>query len=113
MPTRPSLQAENGGEILLDPADEDSNFLLLPVFDTSDKKHLRRTCNHIAKETQSARQNWHGFPAEAVVIGDNQCGELLVLLPQSPQQLGETLFLWSSDGGTLEAVADSIDDLAG
>ncbi|WP_082890727.1 hypothetical protein [Eikenella longinqua] len=82
------------------------------MFDTSDKKRLRRTCNHIAKETAAARQSWPGFPAQAVVIGDNQCGELLVLLPQSPQQLGETLFVWSSDGGGLEEAADSIDDLA-
>ncbi|MBH5329555.1 SMI1/KNR4 family protein [Eikenella sp. S3360] len=107
------LVAENGGEILLEPGNEDSSFLLLPVFDQSDKKRLRRTCNHIAKETAAARANWPGFPAQAVVIGDNQGGELLVLLPQSPQQLGETLFVWSSDGGELEEVAGSIDELAG
>ena len=58
------LSAENGGEILLEPDNEDSSFTLLPVFDTSDKKRLRRTCNHIAKETASARESWHGFPAQ-------------------------------------------------
>ena len=76
------------------------------------KKRLRRTCHHIAKETASARENWHGFPAQAVLIGDNQCGDFLLLLPESPQQLGEAIFLWSSDGGELEQVANSIDDLA-
>ena len=106
------LSAENGGEILLEPDNEDSSFTLLPVFDTSDKKRLRRTCNHIAKETASARESWHGFPAQAVLIGDNQCGDFLLLLPESPQQLGEAIFLWSSDGGELEQVANSIDDLA-
>ena len=106
------LSAENGGEILLEPDNEDSSFTLLPVFDTSDKKRLRRTCHHIAKETASARENWHGFPAQAVLIGDNQCGDFLLLLPESPQQLGEAIFLWSSDGGELEQVANSIDDLA-
>jgi hypothetical protein len=106
------LSAENGGEILLEPDNEDSNFTLLPVFDTSDKKRLRRTCNHIAKETASARESWHGFPAQAVLIGDNQYGDFLFLLPESPQQLGEAIFLWSSDGGELEQVAGSIDDLA-
>ena len=106
------LSAENGGEILLEPDNEDSSFTLLPVFDTSDKKRLRRTCNHIAKETASARESWHGFPAQAVLIGDNQCGDFLLLLPESPQQLGEAIFLWSSDGGELEQVASSIDDLA-
>ena len=105
------LQAENGGEILLEPDNEDSSFTLLPVFDTSDKKRLCRTCNHIAKETASARESWHGFPAQAVLIGDNQCGDFLLLLPESPQQLGEAIFLWSSDGGELEQVASSIDDL--
>lgn len=106
------LSAENGGEILLEPDNEDSSFTLLPVFDTSDKKRLRRTCNHIAKETASARESWHGFPAQAVLIGDNQCGDFLLLLPESQQQLGEAIFLWSSDGGELEQVASSIDDLA-
>ena len=106
------LSAENGGEILLEPDNEDSSFTLLPVFDTSDKKRLRRTCNHIAKETASARESWHGFPTHAVLIGDNQCGDFLLLLPESPQQLGEAVFLWSSDGGELEQVANSIDDLA-
>ena len=106
------LSAENGGEILLEPDNEDSSFTLLPVFDTSDKKRLRRTCNHIAKETASPRESWHGFPAQAVLIGDNQCGDFLLLLPESPQQLGEAIFLWSSDGGELEQVASSIDDLA-
>ena len=106
------LSAENGGEILLEPDNEDSSFTLLPVFDTSDKKRLRRTCNHIAKETASARESWHGFPTQAVLIGDNQCGDFLLLLPESPQQLGEAIFLWSSDGGELEQVAGSIDDLA-
>ncbi len=106
------LSAENGGEILLEPDNEDSSFTLLPVFDTSDKKRLRRTCNHIAKETASARESWYGFPAQAVLIGDNQCGDFLLLLPESPQQLGEAIFLWSSDGGELEQVANSIDDLA-
>ena len=106
------LSAGNGGEILLEPDNEDSSFTLLPVFDTSDKKRLRRTCNHIAKETASARESWHGFPTQAVLIGDNQCGDFLLLLPESPQQLGEAVFLWSSDGGELEQVASSIDDLA-
>ena len=106
------LSAGNGGEILLEPDNEDSSFTLLPVFDTSDKKRLRRTCNHIAKETASARESWHGFPTQAVLIGDNQCGDFLLLLPESPQQLGEAVFLWSSDGGELEQVANSIDDLA-
>ena len=106
------LSAENGSEILLEPDNEDSSFTLLPVFDTSDKKRLRRTCNHIAKETASARESWHGFPTQAVLIGDNQCGDFLLLLPESPQQLGEAVFLWSSDGGELEQVANSIDDLA-
>ena len=106
------LSAENGGEILLEPDNEDSSFTLLPVFDTSDKKRLRRTCNHIAKETASARESWHGFPTQAVLIGDNQCGDFLLLLPESPQQLGEAVFLWSSDGSELEQVANSIDNLA-
>ena len=78
------LSAGNGGEILLEPDNEDSSFTLLPVFDTSDKKRLRRTCSHIAKETASARESWHGFPTQAVLIGDNQCGDFLLLLPESP-----------------------------
>ena len=54
------LSAENGGEILLEPDNEDSSCTLLPVFDTSDKKRLRHTCNHIAKDW---RQSMRRLPA--------------------------------------------------
>jgi len=51
----------NGGEI--DTGQE--YWRLFPVFDTSDKKRLKRTSNDIVRETISAK-DWTGFPEYAV-----------------------------------------------
>lgn len=69
---------QNGGEIAIG-AD---CWWLHPIFDDSDKKRLKRSCNDIVRETAYARQQF-GFPQDALVIGHNGGGDKLVLLAES------------------------------
>ena len=68
----------NGGnvEILND------TWTFYPIFDTSDKKRLKRTCNDVVRETKFMK-DFPGFPTDAVAIGSNGGGDQLVLIPQS------------------------------
>src|SRR5271168_1335657 len=66
---------DNGGEV---DAGTD-HWWLHPIFDDSDRKRLKRTCNDIVRETASARE-WPDFPPNALAIGHNGGGDKLVLL---------------------------------
>src|SRR5690349_5574441 len=66
----------NGGEV----STGEDVFFLHPILDTTDRKRLARTCNDIVRETASARER-PDFPAEALAIGNNGGGDLLVFLP--------------------------------
>jgi hypothetical protein len=72
------MVTSNGGEVQTPP----DAWILYPIFDTSDKKRLKRTCNDVVRETQAA-SNWPEFPPDAVAIGANGSGDQLVLIPQS------------------------------
>ena len=102
------MTGENGGELSTD----DDDWQLVPFFDKSDKKRISRTCNHIVLETKNAR-DWESFPKDVVVIGQNGCGDFLVLKSNSAdnKKLLDTIFIWRHENGDLEKVADSIQDL--
>ena len=72
---RQAMRIANGGEIT---AGED-DWQLHPIEDTSERRRLSRTANHIVKETNVCR-GWPGFPPEAVVVADNGTGDKLVFL---------------------------------
>lgn len=102
------MKKENGGEVesLTDA------WVLYPIFDSSDKQRLKRTCNDVVRETQNARA-WTGFPADAVAIGSNGCGDQLVLLrdTQSPEALASEVYWWDHETEVLTKVAGKFDDL--
>jgi len=93
---------------------QNDEFHLHPFFDTSDKKRLKRTCNDIVRETKSARNGWHGFPPDAVVIGMNSAGDLLILLPMADlaDTLQHSVYWWDHETGETELVADDYSELA-
>ena len=72
-PLRSALKTDNGGEI----ATPHDLWRLHPVEDTSDRKRLSRTANHIVRETRAA--HGYGLPADLVVLADNESGDHLVL----------------------------------
>lgn len=101
------MMADNGGAV------ETSSDVweLYPFFDTSDKKRLKRTCNDILRETASSKE-WNGFPANAVAIGANGCGDRLVLLlNEDGSTLRNEVFWWDHEIGDLEKVADDFAEL--
>lgn len=98
----------NGGEVQVG-KDE---FCLHPILDTSDRKHLARTCNDIIRESASARK-WPGFPKNALVIGNNGGGDLLILLPEeSGLRYADAVYWWDHETGEVIPAADTFEDLA-
>lgn len=98
----------NGGEVQAPP----DAWVLYPIFDNSDQKRLKRTCNDVTQETISANE-WPGFPSDAVAIGGNGCGDQLVLIPQSddPNLLAHEVYWWDHETGSIDKVADDFGDL--
>jgi hypothetical protein len=100
---------DNGGEASIPP----DAWQLYPFLDTSDRKRLARTCNGIVRETTQAKK-WSAFPADAIAIGSNGCGDQLVLLPQpnAPDCLGREVYWWAHEAGELHKVADDFGQIA-
>jgi len=99
----------NGGGVTAGP----DCWYLYPIFDDSDRKHLKRTCNDIARETASARE-WPDFPSNALAIGHNGGGDLLVLLTQADtDRYGDAVYWWDHETGELNKIADAFEELSG
>lgn len=88
------------------------SWILYPIFDTSDKTRLKRTCNDVTRETKSAKE-WPGFPPLAIAIGSNGCGDQLILIPQSddPTLLAHEVYWWDHETGLTYKVADDFGEL--
>ncbi|MCV2371418.1 SMI1/KNR4 family protein, partial [Roseateles oligotrophus] len=102
---RTSMLGANGGEI----ETEDDSWELYPIADTSDRKRLSRTANHIIKETSLCRA-WPGFPENALAIASNGGGDRLVLLKQGPV-FGAAVYAWSHETAALTKVANEFSAL--
>lgn len=102
------MQSDNGGEI----SAGGETWHLHPFFDNSDKKRLIRTCNDIARETESRRKlEW--FPKDGVAIADNGTGDKLIFRANadSPPRLDNAVYCWSFHGGKCDKVADDFEQL--
>lgn len=75
---------------------EGEEWTLFPVWDSTNRKTMIRSANHIVKETTSAR-SWSGFPEDATAIASNGCGDLLVLYPDD-----DTVWYWDHETGQSE-----------
>jgi hypothetical protein len=106
------MSKSNGGDARTSIGGWDEYWQLNPFFDTSDKTRLKRTCNDIVRETKSAN-DWPDFPPEAVAIGANGGGDLLILLPDSddPSRLQDAVFWWDHETGEVEKIADDFDEI--
>ena len=90
-----AMCVSNGGE--LDVLDDD--WQQYPIADTSDRKRLSRTSNHVIKETQ-ALYRWPSFPKQGLAIAGNGSGDQLVLL-RDGQVFAESVYHWSHETGAL------------
>jgi len=102
---RSSMLGENGGEI----ETETDSWELYPIADTSDRKRLSRTANHIIRETSLCRA-WPGFPEDALAIAGNGTGDQLVFLKQG-SVFESTVYAWSHETAALTKVANEFSAL--
>lgn len=100
-----AMARSNGGEVEA----ADDVWQLHPIADTSDRKRLARTANHIIGET-SVLQSWAGFPAGALAIGANGSGDRLVFL-RGATSFGPAVHLWSHETGQTEQLAEDFGEL--
>ncbi|MBK6901576.1 MAG: SMI1/KNR4 family protein [Saprospirales bacterium] len=97
------MMVSNGGEV----ETEELDILLYPFYDKTDKKRISRTCNHIGRETKSAKE-WTAFPTNGVAIGTDGFGNQLILLHEGNGLLKETIYFWDHETGEMEEFAPSI-----
>jgi hypothetical protein len=102
---RSSMLMSNGGELEI----EDDVWQQYPIADTSDRRRLSRTANHIIKETNLLK-SWPGFPEEALAIAGNDSGDQLVLLKKGNSFIHD-VFIWSHETGELREIANDFSAL--
>ncbi len=98
---RSKMQRSNGGEVEI----QGEVFFLYPFYDTSDRKHIVRTCNSIVHETKK-EQNDFGLPDSIIAIGDNGGGDLLVYKISPEGQIGPQIYWRDHTTGELNFVSD-------
>ncbi len=99
------MKLDNGGEAQT--AEDDWEFY--PIKDTSDRKGISRTCNHIISETQSCHE-FGNFPENALAIAGNGLGDQMVFLKESDSFLN-TVFLWLHETGEVQELAASFNEI--
>lgn len=98
---REAMKLNNGGEV----STEEDDWELYPIKDTSDRKRLSRTCNHIIHETKSCR-GFGNFPENALAIAGNGFGDQMVFLKEDGQYLN-IVYLWLHETGEIQELAES------
>jgi len=103
---RQKMQTESGGHVSTPPDGWD----LHPFFDKSDKKRLKRTANHIIRETEISRR-WSGWPERAIAIGENGAGDRLIFLrsEEDPARCDDALYWWDHETGTIHLITKDLD----
>jgi hypothetical protein len=86
---------------------EEDEWDLHPIRDTSAPKRLSRSCDHVIAETRSARE-WRGFPPEALAIGGNSAGDVMMLLPSvsDASRYGDGIFVFRHETGEVELLVE-------
>lgn len=99
------MAEQNGGII----ETKEQNWKLFPVFDKSDAVRMMSTCDHIGIETRNAKV-WDDFPEDAVAIGKNEYGDLIMLSPDKDNRgmLSEIIYIWVRETGEVAELAKNI-----
>jgi hypothetical protein len=99
---------ENGGAVVT----EIDVWSLFTIFDDSDKKRLTRTCNDIIRQTALARKR-PDFPANAVAIGENGGGDILIFLADPDHdRYADAVYWWDNETGEVDKLADNFEELS-
>ncbi len=100
-----AMRQHNGGKVQTPP----DKWRLYPIFDSSDKKRLKRTCNDIVRETKVAL-NSDTFPKGAIAIGANGGGDQLIFL-RTGDTIDPQVHWWDHETGQTILVANDLGDL--
>lgn len=98
---REAMKLDNGGEA----SSEEDDWEFYPIRDTSDRKRLARTCNHVIAETESAR-GFGNFPDNAIAIAGNGLGDQMVLI-RDGASFKPNVYIWLHETGQLQELASS------
>ncbi|MFT4841956.1 MAG: hypothetical protein ACI8UD_002689 [Planctomycetota bacterium] len=100
---RQYLLHSNGGKVDLGDTGDDA-WLLFPVGDDSDEQSLKRTRDNVVRHTKRERGQSH-FPCDAVAIGEDGSGDLLLLIPAGDKW---ELATWDHETGDTSPVPRDI-----
>ena len=103
---RNKMMEQNGGEVSIG----NDYFELLPFYDTSERKRIKRTCNSIVHETKFARQHY-SLPDDLIIIGNNGGGDVLVFRIGSDKRLDPKVYWLDHETDELVFVANEFTEL--
>lgn len=98
---REAMKIDNGGEA----STEEDDWEFYPIKDTSDRKRISRTCNHIISETESCK-GFGNFPENVISIASNGLGDQMVFLREN-DIYKSTVYLWLHETGELQELANN------
>lgn len=101
---RERYATNNAGEVMTPGYPTDFPYWTLhPVWDPTSRRSVRKTTNHVVRETESAHEAWGDLlPAGSVVVGSNGTGDLLLLLAGSDEPCW-----WDHETGQTHPVSTS------
>lgn len=102
---REAMKSDNGGEVRT----EEDDWELYSIKDTSDRKRISRTCNHIIVETESC-MGFGNFPENALAVAGNGLGDQMVFIKEFGQYLS-TVYIWLHESGELQKLAASFNEI--
>lgn len=103
---RRQMMRSNGGEVNA----VSDYWSLIPLRDTSDRKRLSRTANHLLVETKSF-SGFPSWPENAYAVAENGTGDALVMF-RDGAQIKPQVFCWHHEDGALELVTEDFSSLA-
>ena len=102
---RVAMMEENGGEA----ETEEDHWEFYPIKDTTDRKRMSRTCNHIISETESCK-GYGNFPEGAIAVANNGLGDQMLFINQDGKFKDE-VYLWLHETGETQVLAESFNEI--
>lgn len=96
------MRVNNGGSIELAADDWE----LHPIQDTTDRKRISRTANHVLTENKSYSK-WNTKIEDTLSIAENGCGDRLIFQNKGGEFL-PSVYCWNHETGESVQVAKSI-----